>query len=280
LGISTFGSTAGNTGLISTGAYFFAGSNGITASQSANTNGNNGLYIQGNTTYIGNNTAGTNCSISANTSGLSINVPSFASNYVGVNTAATNVTWTVNSSGLSLNAGGYAGVSTAATNCSLTLNTGGLAVNVYEVPCPSRVTLWADEATVTVGSALVRATLGFWAPYGTQSYQGTAALNDARTTSFYLAAGTYTFFTIGIADSNRGQVALYLDGVAIVTGQEWYNATSNTLSTLSVTSVTVTGNGRHILKSVVTGKNGSSGGYYYSPIKHWFVPASDTSSTY
>ena len=121
IGVSNTGNTAGNTGTSFGVTYVFAGTNGITASQSTTVGGPNTIWLAGNT-----------------------------NNYVGVNTAQTNVTWTVNSSGISLNAGGYAGTNTAATNASVTLNTSGISVSVAAQSVNSiNISAGASSANVT-----------------------------------------------------------------------------------------------------------------------------------
>lgn len=138
---------------------------------------------------------------------------------------------------------------------------------------PKRATLWHDEAIVTVGNALLNA-LNVSQIYALYVFQSTAALNDAFTQSFWLAAGTYTFSALGVTSTTAGQIDWYIDGVKVVTLQDWYVA-SPAFNVVKTATVTVIGDGWHQLKGIVSAKNVSSGGYNLNLTKYWFRPSAD-----
>lgn len=146
-----------------------------------------------------------------------------------------------------------------------------LAINAL----PKRATMWHDEATVLAGNPLaynVTSTLA----YNVYISQGAAsgALNDAFTHGFWLQGGTYTFSALGFTTTIGGQIDWYFDNVKLISVQDWY-AASGVLNTVKTASVTIVGDGYHVLKGVVPSKNGSSGGYVIPLIKYWLKPSSD-----
>lgn len=139
---------------------------------------------------------------------------------------------------------------------------------------PIRATIWADELLKTNGAADIYYLHSQDAYYHTRQSPGTNG--DVWTTSFMLAAGTYTLYTLGFTNSNEGKLDYSIDGVSAISGQDWYSAGA-TYMVIKSGSVTVVGNGRHKLQMTVNGKNGSSSSYYMQLIKFWIVPSSDTS---
>lgn len=138
---------------------------------------------------------------------------------------------------------------------------------------PNHAVVWHDELISTVGGPG-----SSWHDplqnYGSYSYQTPPAPADERTGSVYLTAGTYTLNVLGVPGTNCGIFDWYIDGVLVVTGQDWYSATF-IYNTLKSNSVTVIGNGIHVVKSVCTGKNASSTNYYNIFTKLWFMPSAD-----
>jgi hypothetical protein len=112
--------------------------------------------------------------------------------------------------------------------------------------------------------------------YGCVSTSSDNADGDAFTNSFVLAAGTYTLAAFGFTQTYNGIIDWYIDGVLAVSGQDWYSSPV-ALNITKTASVTVSGNGRHVLKGVINGKNGSASEYSWSLTKVYLVPASDTS---
>ena len=80
---------------------------------------------------------------------------------------------------------------------------------------------------------------------------------DTYTLSCILQKGTYTIATYGVTYSTYGMFDYYIDNVLVASGQNWYSAGSvyNVLKT--ITNVSVTYDGYHVLKMVVNGKTGS-----------------------
>ena len=146
--------------------------------------------------------------------------------------------------------------------------TGGTGTAIY----PQRATMWQDEAIVISGAAMTAQ------PNNGQYYnitvnQSSPANGDAFTNSFILAAGTYTFSVLGTTSGIRGKLDWYIDNTLVVSGQDW--AGGGGIAVLTA-SVTVSGNGRHVLKGVINGT--STGSYYYQLTKYWLAPATDTTS--
>lgn len=137
---------------------------------------------------------------------------------------------------------------------------------------PSRATLWHDESLVVTGNAISKS-LQTAQYYNIASMQSIAANGDTFTTGFMLKAGTYSFGALGIQHTDRGLIDWYIDNVKVVSLQDWYGAT--TYNTEKTASVTVVGNGYHVLKGIVNGKNASSSGYYIQLTKMYFRPATD-----
>ncbi len=126
-------------------------------------------------------------------------------------------------------------------------------------PYPVTATLWWEDATTISGT-----TLNTWysntVAYGHGSEQGPAANGDSNTINFFLKAGTYTMKVLGYTTTNRGKVDWYIDDVLVVSGQDWYSA-GGTPNVVKSATVTVVGDGNHVLKSVINGKNASSTDY-------------------
>ncbi len=139
---------------------------------------------------------------------------------------------------------------------------------------PSRATMWHSESTKTAGTALTNFTNANQIYY-TFTQQATPANGDAFTQGFMLKAGTYTFSVLGITNTNNGIIDWTVDGVAIVTGQDWY--TSLGYNTVKTATVTIPTSGYHVLKGTVNGKHASSSSYAIALTKMWFSPTTDQS---
>jgi hypothetical protein len=90
--------------------------------------------------------------------------------------------------------------------------------------------------------------------------QSAAADGDNFTYSAFLAAGTYTLSVMGIKSTVSGKLDWYIDGVIAIIGQDWYAAAPVYNAIMSL-SLTVIGDGYHVVEGKVNGKNGSSSGY-------------------
>lgn len=137
---------------------------------------------------------------------------------------------------------------------------------------PQRATMLHDEATVIHGNAIISEVQPN--RYQTYSYQGTAANGNSFSNSFFLKAGAYTFFILGSTRTTAGKIDWYIDGVKVVSLQDWYSDPA-VLNVVKTASVTVTGDGYHQLIGTVNGKHASSGGYYTVFTKYWLKPVAD-----
>lgn len=145
---------------------------------------------------------------------------------------------------------------------------------------PQRAVMWHEEVNIVSGNALG---VESWSYDVNQDYiycplQHPDANGDTFTQSFMIAAGTYDLYILGAGDSNNGLVDWYVDDVLIASGQDWYTAGPTYNIVKTVTDVVITGNGRHVLKGIINGKNVSSTEYYLPLSKYWFEPANDTTS--
>ena len=139
---------------------------------------------------------------------------------------------------------------------------------------PETALMFHRHSEVTNGNALTE-TVNTAHPFGHYAEQSAAADADAFRQSFMLKAGTYDIHIRGRQRTDAGKLDWTLDGNSIATGQDWYGAnTDNFVKTIS--SVTVTGNGRHLLAGTVNGKNGSSSDYRIMLTEIWFEPAEYT----
>lgn len=138
---------------------------------------------------------------------------------------------------------------------------------------PTRVTVFADEFTAVVGSITGSGPLTTEA-YSVYASNGSATNGDSFSLSVFVRAGTYTVSVLGFTQGNLAILDWYLDNVLVSSGQDWYSASlvSNVVKTFSVT---IAADGYHVLKAVINGKNASSSGFVYNPVKVWLKQSSD-----
>jgi len=115
------------------------------------------------------------------------------------------------------------------------------------------IPLWFPEAggqwaTYTVTGA----PLGYMATTG--------ALNDEGEWKVWLHAGTIHLTIPHVADTNRGKVTVYIDGISVGIFDE-YNGAGSYLTNGSISGISRTTDGYATVKMKVTTKNGSSSGY-------------------
>ena len=147
----------------------------------------------------------------------------------------------------------------------------GVLVNMY----PHRATLWHDEAIVLTGNVFTHG-VASTNRYMTRSYQDAPANGDSFSHSFMLAAGTYDFSAIGGTQTQYGMIDWYIDGVKVVSGQDWFSW-SVTYNVLKITTgITVVYDGYHHLRGIVNGKNANATSYYIALIKYFFRQTSDS----
>jgi len=131
---------------------------------------------------------------------------------------------------------------------------------------------WADTTVVT-GNAIAIA-LSASQVHNSYWYQNTAALNDSVTYSAILDAGTYTMTTIGVTAWNRAQIDWFVDGIHVVTNQEWYSA-GIVYNVIRTATVVIPTSGYHIFQSRIDSKHGSSTDYYMNLTRIWLKQVSD-----
>jgi hypothetical protein len=95
---------------------------------------------------------------------------------------------------------------------------------------------------------------------------GTTAANandgDIFTAGFWLGDGSYTLFIHGRVQTDAGKVDIYVDDVLQTSAQDWYAASA--ANNHQSCAITVVGNGYHLLKIKVNGKNASSSDYTFN----------------
>jgi len=93
-------------------------------------------------------------------------------------------------------------------------------------------------------------------------YQAIPLDHDTFTFTFMLKKGSYNFNVWGSIADNRGIIDWTLDGVAIETGQDWYDVGVESEDKRTTAAVAVTTSGRHTLVGTINDKNIGSGNYY------------------
>ncbi len=139
---------------------------------------------------------------------------------------------------------------------------------------PARATMWHDEATVTTGNALTTAAASTQL-YNGWAFQSASANGDTFTHGFMVAEGTYTLYILGRHHTSAGRVDWYIDDVLIASAQDWYAGSTAPNITKTVSSITISEGGWHVLKGTINGKNASSSGYDMYLTKYWLKQASD-----
>jgi hypothetical protein len=162
----------------------------------------------------------------------------------------------------------------SSTDITFTASASGISTAVYG----QRADLWHEDSIVISGSPNTPE-VNANQYYNMDSRQYLPNNGDTFTQSFMLASGTYTLSVEGTSNTTRGLIDWYIDNVKVVSLQDWYSASAG-YNVVKTASVTVTGNGRHVLKGIINGHNASSvSPYYYAVLtKYWFSPSSDTTS--
>ncbi len=126
---------------------------------------------------------------------------------------------------------------------------------------PKRATLWADESIKTAGNNFTHVFDGNQI-HAAYSYQNASANGDTFTQSVFLRAGTYTPEILAVKEANGGILKVQLDGVDVMTNLDFYAAsTTYNVAFGAAQPFTIPTDGYHKLTFVVTGRNGSSGGW-------------------
>lgn len=108
---------------------------------------------------------------------------------------------------------------------------------------------------------------------GGSTRQNASAVNDEWTNQFFLAAGTYTFYIIGIRQAGGGSLDLWVDETSWAQ-LDFYAAATGTNFVFSG-SITIATDGIHKLRGKVVGKNPSSSGYVANISVMYFKKAAD-----
>jgi hypothetical protein len=146
----------------------------------------------------------------------------------------------------------------------------GLSTAVYA----KRVTLWGDEARVLAGGGTMVYLNASTAPYCGYWETSTQANADSAGWGFLCAAGTYTVTLLCHTQNDGGLADLYLDGVSIATGEDFYNVSSTHNVKKTIASVVIATAGWHTLKWIVTGHSAGAG-YRVFITKVWLEQAAD-----
>lgn len=131
---------------------------------------------------------------------------------------------------------------------------------------PTHATMWFDEFTVSTGALTV--ILESLQRYGFQVFPSAHSNGLYIETTISLAAGSYTFSVLGQTESDACILDWTIDGVAVLTGQDWYSA-GVVRNVVQTGTITVTKSGTHILRGTVNGKNASSTDFYFILTKAW-----------
>jgi hypothetical protein len=144
---------------------------------------------------------------------------------------------------------------------------------IPEFDMPRRATMWHEDSLVLTGNALAYANVST-EPYCGYFYQSVAANGDTWTQGCYLAADSYTLRVCGRTHAYGGKLDVYLDGVLIASGMDWYTVTAGYV-VKTIANVVVAFSGWHVVQGVINGRNGSSSGWRFYGIKIVFQPAAD-----
>jgi hypothetical protein len=79
----------------------------------------------------------------------------------------------------------------------------------------------------------------------------------------WLAAGTYTITAIMVRNNSYGVVTFSIDGVDLATTFDGY-AAAVAVTTLTITTVPIVGDGQHLFRARVASKNASSANFFHS----------------
>ena len=129
---------------------------------------------------------------------------------------------------------------------------------------------WHDQSLVIAGNSLYTA-IEAGQPYCHFLNQNPGANFDQWKNSFTCQAGTYTFYALGIQDTDCGKLDIAIDDNTLGT-LDWYTGSYTPNVVLSIGSI-VLSEGYHVLKGTVNGKNGSSSAYRVGLTKMWLTPS-------
>lgn len=122
---------------------------------------------------------------------------------------------------------------------------------------PTRGLHWHHDSIVTVGNALEFDIRANQFANGI-ARQSSASDGDTFTLSMLLAAGTYTLYVLGMTAITGAKIDWYVDDVLVGSGQDWYSGSNVYNVEKTVTSITISEGGKHVIKGVVNGRNVSN----------------------
>ena len=137
-----------------------------------------------------------------------------------------------------------------------------------------RATMWHDQSLVLTGNHIV-VTVDTAQRHAFIANQSAAANGDVSTNGCYLAAGTYTLNVLGVSGPLRAKLDIALDGLTIVSGQDWYAAALTHEVIKSTVGVVVPYSGWHTVKLTTNGRNALATGWVMSLTYIEFRPAAD-----
>jgi hypothetical protein len=140
---------------------------------------------------------------------------------------------------------------------------------IYE-QYPTRAILEHHQSRVQAGNALTVdwSSQDVGAP---RAYQDAAAVDDQWTHEFVIAEGTYTLNFRCRTTGDSGIMSVKIDG-SVVGTVDLYAGAANTNKTIS--SVAISGSGKHTLEVTMSSKNGSATDYYARLYKIFVTPES------
>lgn len=150
----------------------------------------------------------------------------------------------------------------------------GTAIRQMAARMPERWFLWHPAAIVVTGNALVYTVSATQWGNG-YAEQSTPAINDEFSQSFYLAAGTYNFYALGVTFTDCGITTWSIDGGSIGT-MDWYSTPAAFNALKSITSITIATSGYHKLTGKAATKNASSTNYKQLLTHYYFRQATDS----
>ncbi len=139
---------------------------------------------------------------------------------------------------------------------------------------PRQASVFGRVLRQPVGTAGITRTFQASQSFGLYYNQTTPAQNDEFSFNVFLEAGTYTLSCLGLTANNAGITTWKVDNVAQGTTHDWYTA-GTVYDVTKTLTITVVGDGYHVIKGVMASKNGSSASYIWYVTMIDIFPAAD-----
>lgn len=133
---------------------------------------------------------------------------------------------------------------------------------------PNEARLWADEFELVAPFSMLRQNASSQS-YDLRAPYGLEGVGQHGSRYFTIDGGVYKFWVLGIKGLYFGIISWYIDGVEVVSGQDWYHSSLSQYNQVQTAVVTVSA-GRHLLRWEITGKNPLSNAYGLELTKVWF----------